>query len=91
MQERKKEKRRWEGSVGEKKEEEKRATEGRGGGKERKEKRGITHFFRSAKTNILTLSHLSGQQNPSAEKTKLALNSRNFFRMSWGFASRITS
>ena len=49
-------------------------------------------FFRSAEKNILlTLSHLSGQQNPSAEKTKLALNSRNFFRNSLGFASSITS
>lgn len=58
---------------------------------DRKKKRGITHFFRSPETYVPTLSHLSGQQNPSAEKTKLALNSRNFFRNSLGFASRITS
>ena len=61
-------------------------------GEARKGEKRIRPFFRSAEKNILlTLSHLSGQQNPSAEKTKLALNSRNFFRNSLGFASSITS
>ena len=92
------EERRGEGSIAKERGEEERegkcrGGEGRGGRKERRkeEKRGITHFFGSPETNVHTLSHLSGQQNPSAEKTKLALNSRNFFRNSLGFASRITS
>ena len=76
---------------GEKRKGERRRGVGRGMERRKKEDIGITHFSRSAETNVHTLSHLSGQQNPSAEKTKLALNSRNFFRNSLGFASRITS
>jgi len=40
---------------------------------------------------LLTANDLSGQQNPSAEKTEFALKSKNFLMTDCGLAAKITS